>query len=309
MLYLEKGRIGVDKNMSEQSGFFNAQLNSDGTYDREYDARDFAGYFSKFISDGVFLGGLLVRAKDGLTVTVKQGSAFIEGYWYNLTEDKDITLNPNETAYNINDLIVVVLDRANRTIELQKKESVSSKLPVNDETKHELVLCSISLGVGVGEITNAEITDLRSNKDYCGYVTGVVEQIDVGSMYEQFKTQFEEWFDDIKGELSEDAAGNLQLQINDLKSRTRAIEMMIESGNVRATSELPEGFTIDNCVIVSSMYKLPDSHELYELYYKDSSYIGMRTGFVKIEKEELYVSVPENTMGRIMCKVTLMKLN
>ena len=94
--------------MSEKSGFFNA-LQSGGVYDRIYDASDFASYFSSFIGNGVFVSPvdqLKVVAKSGRTVTVKKGKAFIDGYYYELTEDKDITLSVNNTSQTVTDLIV-----------------------------------------------------------------------------------------------------------------------------------------------------------------------------------------------------------
>ena len=72
--------------MAEYSGFFNAQLVNE-KYDRVYDAGNFAEYFSTFIGDGVFAepsNQLKVVPKSGLTVTLKAGKAFIEGYWYKL---------------------------------------------------------------------------------------------------------------------------------------------------------------------------------------------------------------------------------
>ena len=95
--------------MAQESGFFNA-VQSGGTYDRTYNAADFADYFSSFIGNGVFLNansdGLKVVAKTGLTVTVKAGRAFIDGYYYHLTENMDVTLQANNTSSAVNRMIV-----------------------------------------------------------------------------------------------------------------------------------------------------------------------------------------------------------
>ena len=205
--------------MAEKSGFFNA-LESGGVYDRTYDASDFADYFSKFIGNGVFINPadqLKVVAKSGLTVTVKKGSAFIDGYWYELTEDMDVTFSPNATAYSINNIVCCTLNKSERKISINKKEAVSSILPVNDGTIHELVLASITLGVGVSVISDAVITDRRPEDEYCGFVKGVVEDIETTYLFLQFETAFNEWFDTVKGQLDEDVAGNLQNQINEMK--------------------------------------------------------------------------------------------
>lgn len=210
---------------NETSGFFNA-LNVSGKYDREYDASQFAEYFSKFISDGVFINPmnqLQVIAKTGLTVTVKAGSAYIEGYWYTLHEDADITLSPNTLSYASNSVICCRLSKTSRTITLQKKESVSSTLPTNDGTIHELVLCVITMNPAVSTITNAMIEDKRSDNRYCGFVKGLVEQIDTTDIFLQLETSFENWFNTIKGKLSTDVAGSLQTQIDNISNNMTTI--------------------------------------------------------------------------------------
>lgn len=204
--------------MAETSGFFNA-LESGGSYDRVYDAADFANYFSKFVGDGVFANptnNLQVIASSGLVVTIKAGAAFIEGYWYELTEDTTITLSPNATSYAITDVICCTLDKSNRQITLTTREAVSSILPVNDGSTHELVLASITIGVGVSTITNSVITDRRPDNIYCGYVAAVIDQLETTDLFLQFETAFSEWFETIKGKLSEDIAGSLQNQITTL---------------------------------------------------------------------------------------------
>lgn len=207
--------------MSQKSGFFDAQLVGE-QYDRVYEADDFAKYFSLFIGNGVFIdpiNQLKVVPKSGLTVTLKAGNAFIDGFWYSLTEDMDFELSPNSMNYAITDVIAITLNKSTREITAQKKEVVQSAFPINNGTIHELVVCSISVGVGVSNITESMITDKRAYKEYCGFVTGTVEQIDTDGMFSQFESQFNEWFSALKGKLTEDVAGSLQLQINDLEQK------------------------------------------------------------------------------------------
>ena len=222
-------------NLKEESGFFNAeQIGGTGKYDREYNAIDFARYFSMFIGDGVFinpLNQLKVVAKSGLTVTVKRGSAFIEGYWYRLNEDKDITLEPNSTPYSINSVISCSLNKATREITVIKRDNVISTKPINDSSVHELILAVIPLGVGTSTISNSIIQDTREDSSFCGYVKGVVEQIDTTDIFLQLETAFNEWFNRIKGQLSQDAAGNLQNQIDNIPNKAKK-----NMAEVRSTS-------------------------------------------------------------------------
>lgn len=267
--------------MSQKSGFFDAQLIGE-QYDRVYEADDFAKYFSLFIGNGVFIdpiNQLKVVPKSGLTVTLKAGNAFIDGFWYSLTEDMDFDLSPNSMNYAITDVIAITLNKSTREITAQKKEVVQSAFPVNNGTIHELVVCSISVGVGVSNITESMITDRRAYKEYCGFVTGMVDQIDTDGMYSQFEAQFNEWFSTLKGKLTEDVAGSLQLQIDGLEQKDNETDNKIktlskdfsdfkneelsktivvtktasETGGAYMTVKIPfpSGFTKDNCYIKS----------------------------------------------------------
>lgn len=217
--------------MAETSGFFDAKLSGD-VYDRVYKALDFAKLFSLFFKNGIFVNpsnNLQVVAKEGLTVTVKAGRAFIDGYWYELDEDMDITLSPNATNYAINTVIAYTLDKSERKITAQKRENVISALPVNDGVTHELVGAIITIPVGISTITDSMIQDVRSNSSYCGYVKGTVEEIDTTDLFIQFQTAFNEWFDSVKEVLDENTAGNLLNKITSLETQISAMPV-IRSG-------------------------------------------------------------------------------
>lgn len=97
--------------MAERSGFFNARL-QDGTYDRTYQAEDFADCLSLFIPNGIYvedsetLTGTIDKTTvqglkpyaSGTSLFIKKGKAFINGYWYILDEqDLEISLAVNTT--------------------------------------------------------------------------------------------------------------------------------------------------------------------------------------------------------------------
>ena len=205
--------------MAERSGFFNAQQLSDGSYDRTYNASDFADFFASFIKSGVYadpVNQLKVVQKSGLTVTVKAGKAFIDGYYYELDEDKDITFSANATSYLITNAVALTLDKTERKISIKKKEQMSIDKPINTGTTHELFLCTIKLSPATSIITDSIIVDRRPDDNYCGFVAGLIEQINFGELFSQMESQFNDWFDDIKGKLSGDVATNLQNQIDEL---------------------------------------------------------------------------------------------
>lgn len=205
--------------MAERSGFYNANKLSGGSYDRTYDASDFAKYFANFIGNGVYgspADQLKVVPNTGLSVKVKAGKAFIDGYWYELDEDKTIQLSVNTGTGSSSSVIVAELNKTNRAIVVKAREFVSSVYPINSSNIHELVLAVITNNVGATEITSGYISDTRFKSDYCGLVTGLIKQLDIGTAYSQLEAQFNTWFDSVKGTLSGDVAANLQKQINDL---------------------------------------------------------------------------------------------
>lgn len=202
--------------MSIVGGFFNAK-NVNGLYDRVYNAEDFAAYFANFIRSGVFAqpsNQMKVVPGGGLSVDVSVGKGYIKGYWVDVPQTHHLTVSPNMTGQTEQIKVVCKIDFGNRVPVLEIQENVESLLPENE---YELVLATFSLQVGESEITTAMITDRRPDETYCGFVTGLVDQIDFTELMSQQQAQFNEWFNDMKDQLSEDAAGNLQQQIDDME--------------------------------------------------------------------------------------------
>lgn len=206
--------------MAEKSGFFNARETEEGTYDREYDAEQFAEYFANFISDGVYANPanqLKVVFDDSpskpFVVIVRKGKAYIDGYWYELTENMEITIPANTKPYAIKDVVCCTLDKTERKVSIVLKEDVTSDYPANNNTQHDLVLSTILIQPNASKLNAEDITDKRPDKTYCGFVTGMVDQIDTTELFKQYDDAFQNWFNEMKDQLSTDAAGNLQTQI------------------------------------------------------------------------------------------------
>lgn len=225
--------------MAEKSGFFNARETEDGTYDREYDAEQFAEYFSNFISNGVYANPanqLKVVFDDSsskpFVVTVRKGKAYIDGYWYELTEDMEITIPVNTASYAIKDVICCTLDKTERKVSIVLKEDVISDIPVNNNAQHDLVLSTVLVQPNASKLNAEDITDKRPDKTYCGFVTGVIDQIDTTELFKQYDDTFKTWFNEIKGQLSTDAAGNIQTQIGLLSNlKTKVKDSIVNAIN------------------------------------------------------------------------------
>ncbi|WAX12219.1 hypothetical protein CS266P3_00022 [Clostridium phage CS266P3] len=227
--------------MAEKSGFFNAREAEDGTYDREYDGEQFAEYFANFISNGVYANPanqLKVVFDDSprkpFVVVVRRGKAYIDGYWYELTEDMEITIPVNTKAYIVKDVIRCILDKAERKISIVLEEDVISDYPVNNKTRHDLVLSTIVVQPNASKLNVKDIADKRPDKTYCGFVTGVIDQIDTAELFQQYDDAFQEWFNEMKNQLSTDAAGNLQTQIGLLSN----LKTIVKDSVVNAINSL-----------------------------------------------------------------------
>ena len=113
--------------------------------------------------------------------------------------------------------------------------------PTRGSNIYDLKIAGVTVNPGVVEITGASITDTRTNETVCGMVTGVLEVETTEDLFLQFETQFNEWFNDIKGQLDGDLGVRLQLEFDQLnQTTTEALE---------EANELVEEYTTRDFVI------------------------------------------------------------
>lgn len=221
----------------EKSSFFNAQMDASGEYDREYLAEDFASYFSKFISNGVFPNpstGLQVIAADtpNMTVTLSVGYGYINGYKYENTTPLTFSIGVADGVLNRKDAIFIRYSKLGRAIKAYKIAGTPGAFAVapsvvRTEDYYDLCVAIISVNAGITAIPQSLIEDTRLNTSLCGIVTGLVEQVDTTTLYNQiqsdlsqFKTvsqaEFDAWFEDINAKLGTEPATALQQQVDAL---------------------------------------------------------------------------------------------
>lgn len=272
----------------ERSGFFDAYLVGED-YDRVYLAQHFAAYFASFINNGVFAEHadqlqVMAMATPQMQVTVRKGQGWINGYWYENTDELYLPIEVADGVLHRIDSIVLKYGTAERNMWCEVKKGVPAvSNPVAPELirnadYYELQLATVSIPASSINITQSQITDTRLNTEVCGWVTGVVDQIDTTTLFAQFETyfqefkdfyefeysqwteqqkaayvtwitgqeadmenwteeqmaeydtwynthttlwqtQFETWFEEVKGQLSEDVAGQLQREIDALGNK------------------------------------------------------------------------------------------
>lgn len=227
--------------MAELSGFF-PSFNGD----RRYFTSFFAEYFADFIGNGIYLNPSTqcqVLANNDMTVTLKPGNGYINGYRYKNDSDKSLTIETADGVLKRIDRIVLRHTILNREIKAYVKKGTFASTPVaptlqRDADMWELGIADIYIANGAVSISQANITDLRLNNDYCGIVHGAIDQVDTTTIFNQFRawyletvdgattdiatmlsafqSGFNTWFAGLQDTLSGDVAGNLLLKIENL---------------------------------------------------------------------------------------------
>lgn len=175
--------------------------------DRKYNADDISNYFLSLISNGVFATPatcMQVVASSGMTVNVSPGWGFVRCKYIHNTTYESLTLEPANMLYNRIDRIVIRLDPASRSITLAVKKGEVAMSPAPPELTrvsdgiYELSLAQIAVNAGVVELIQADITDERPDTNVCGYVTGLIDQIDTTNLFAQFTAAFNDWFGNVQ---------------------------------------------------------------------------------------------------------------
>lgn len=196
--------------MAIKAGFFNAVSG-----DREYNAEDISSYFQGLITDGVYekyLDGLRVVSNNSRRVIVKPGRAMIEGHYIDNTEDYEVIIDQADLpAWNA---VSIVLDRENRQGVIALHKGTPSSNPVKPQPTErsdykELILAYVYTPAGSGAIQQSQIEDSRQDSSVCGWVTGLIKQVDTSQLfaqwqaaYAEFYNSFQSWFETLTEELT-----------------------------------------------------------------------------------------------------------
>lgn len=215
--------------MANAYGLFWNSISSD----RVYDADSFAEWLNKFFTTGVFNGELQVLSSGGMVVEVQTGYANINGKVRFFDTPDSITLDPAGGTYPRIDTIVVERNDTNREITIEYVKGTYSgntptpTAPVRSAGVYQIVLAQIYVGAGVTEVTQANITDTRADNNLCGWVVGTVDRVDVEQMTAQAQADFDAWYEEMKDQLSEDAAGHLQEEIDAISAQIAGTELNV----------------------------------------------------------------------------------
>lgn len=205
--------------MAFTCGFFNSDRG-----DRKYNAEQISAIFDGIIADGVFatIGDhMMVTAGTGMQVLVGTGKAWFDHTWN--VNDSLYSLEIEKSDVSLDRIDAVVLEtnhsdsvRFNGFKVIQGAVSSTPVKPTltNTETIHQHPLAWVRVTAGATAITASMIENVVG-KSECPFVTGVVEVTNIDDIFNQWNGEFDEWFANLKTQLSGDVAANLQRQIDE----------------------------------------------------------------------------------------------
>lgn len=174
-------------------GFFNS-LNGD----RTYNADQMSSMFEGLISDGIFesVGNKFqVTAGDGMSVNVDTGRAFLEDRW--CRNDAVVSVSISAASVTLPRWTAVVLrkDVTNRNIVLATVDGEAASTPVKPSITrsgdvYEICLAYVYVAANATEIASENITDTRADTTVCGWVTGLIEQVDTSTLFAQWEAAY-----------------------------------------------------------------------------------------------------------------------
>ena len=250
-----------------RSGFFNAT-----NHDKQYYASDISRLFNALVNDGIFenIGNhFSPRPGSGMQVIIGSGMSYINSTW--TLNDSDHVVNIDEAPYvsgfsRIDGIFIKsyaetnITTRENEIFYMKGTEtSDTPTAPVPEKTEDEIYtpLCYVTVANGDTEITAASIRNVIGLSD-SPYITGILQTVDISELFNQWSAEwntwtgmkkrnfdtwsegmmneFITWFNQIKGILSEDAAGNLQNEIDSFNATIASIRSQQTSQNTKITA-------------------------------------------------------------------------
>ena len=219
--------------MAIKSYYFNALYDSEtGTYDRTYDAEDFANYLNLLVGNGVFptpSDNLQVRASSGMNIVVNAGSGWIKGHKMDNTADLTMAVDAADVLLYRKDRVVFYLDYTAREMGIAIKKGTSvatadyatAPVCIRSTTRWELSLAVINVPKQTTEIKQSMISDTRGNSSLCGYVQGLIQQVGTSTLFLQWQSAFNDWFESVQDQFE---AGKVFKKLEGVYTTTSANE-------------------------------------------------------------------------------------
>lgn len=227
--------------MTMRSGFHNSIQG-----DRKYNAEDLNRPYKDIVSNGVFPNPsdqLQVFASSGMKLSVSAGGGLFGNGWAHNDAPVFLTIEASEATLNRVDAVVVHRDDSEqvRDTTLIIKKGVPATNPVPPSMTHneyidEYCLATIMIVPGTTEITQSMITDTRPDTEVCGWVTGLIEQVDTSTLFKQWESAYWEQYDKFLDEFQEWWKGVRNILKNDETASAEILVLKEEKADRKKTS-------------------------------------------------------------------------
>lgn len=204
--------------MAFTCGFFNSQNG-----DRKYNAEQMASIFDGLIKDGVYdtVGDIFaVTPGTGMQVRVGSGRAWFDHTWNNNDAQYPLTIAAADVSLPRYDAVVLETNHSDtvRTNRLRVLTGTPASNPVkptmaSTANVKQHPLAYIKVTAGATAITQSMIQVVVGTSE-CPFVTGIIETAQIDALFQQWNGEFNEWFENLKAQLSDNVVANLQNQID-----------------------------------------------------------------------------------------------
>ena len=242
--------------MAFTCGFFNSENG-----DRKYNAEQMSAIFDGIIADGVFttIGDhMAVSAGTGMQVLVGTGKAWFDHTWNVNDAAYPLAIAASDVTLSRIDAIVLETNHSDsvRLNKLRVVQGTVASSPVkptltNSEKVHQHPLAWVTVAPGVTQIAASAIENAVGTSA-CPFVTGVIETTAIDDLFNQWNGEFDEWFDNLKAQLSDNVVANLQRQIDECKKGLTAKGTIIDSVTAQVL-QLTEGSNVDDALLKLAM--------------------------------------------------------
>lgn len=214
--------------MAVTSGFFNS---SNG--DRRYTAEQFSALIDNLITDGVFatVGTAFSVEASGSVINIGVGRAWFNSVWVYNDASLPLAALSAEQLQNRIDAVVIEINHTEsvRAGSIKMVRGTPANTPtnptlVNTESVHQYPLAYIYRPAGQSEVLAEDITNMIGTSA-CPFVTGILQTINIESLFAQWQGEFDTWFSGLEDMLDGDQATALAARILDLEGQMRDLAM------------------------------------------------------------------------------------
>lgn len=184
--------------------------------------------------DDITSDSFMVIPYEDMSIKVKKGFGICNGCMKFMESETVLTAERSDNTYDRIDTVILRLNNNDnvRACEFQILTGTPAASPVRptltrNESIYDIGLADILISSNSEQITASKITDTRLDSERCGVISAIAEfdttelynqiQADLAEFKSEEEVDFLAWFQEMKDQLSEDAAGHLQNEVDDLQ--------------------------------------------------------------------------------------------